>query len=126
MECIEPQIIYGTVLTSRHSRQNRHNRHYLLPNCCQIYLSGLVVWDQPFPFLPGAAQNTLLWRGRAMALQTGDGRATEDLHLIEKGEMLSKKPLITDISAEYEGLPRASPNCSNGVANMLQSPSMRC
>jgi hypothetical protein len=34
------QIIDGTVLTSRHNRQKRHNRHYLLPNCCQILPSG--------------------------------------------------------------------------------------
>jgi predicted nuclease of restriction endonuclease-like (RecB) superfamily len=37
MECIESQIADGTVLTSRHSRQSRHDRRYLLPNCCQIY-----------------------------------------------------------------------------------------
>jgi hypothetical protein len=30
------QIIDGTGLMSRYSRQNRHNRRYLLPKCCQI------------------------------------------------------------------------------------------
>ena len=47
----------------------------LLPNLPKR-ATGLVVWDQPFPLLPGAAQNTLLWRGRAIALQLGDGWAT--------------------------------------------------
>jgi hypothetical protein len=35
---------------SRYSRQNRHNRRYLLPKCCQICnqrATGLIVWDQP-------------------------------------------------------------------------------
>jgi len=35
---------------SWYSRQNRHNRRYLLPKCCQICnqrATGLIVWDQP-------------------------------------------------------------------------------
>jgi hypothetical protein len=37
-------------------------------------------------------------------LRIGHRQPIEDLLLIEKGEMLSKKPLVTEIYAEYEGL----------------------
>jgi hypothetical protein len=37
---VKTQIIDGTVHTSRHNRQKRHNWRYLLPICCQIYLAG--------------------------------------------------------------------------------------
>jgi len=40
MEYGNSQIIEGTALTSWLSWQNRHNWHYLLPKCCQIYPSG--------------------------------------------------------------------------------------
>jgi len=73
------------------------------------------VWDQPFRFLHGANQNAcLLWKCPAIADQIGDGRTTpEDLDLIEKGEMLPKKPLVTDVSTEYEGL-------LSSIAELLQ------
>jgi hypothetical protein len=50
------QIIDGTIVMSRH---NRPNRRYLLPKCCQIQpkrATGLIVWNQPFPFLNGAVR----------------------------------------------------------------------
>ncbi len=50
MECFRSQIIDSTGLMSRYSRQNRHNRRYLLRKCCQIgkqRATGLIVWDQP-------------------------------------------------------------------------------
>jgi hypothetical protein len=58
MECFKSQIIDGTGLMSRYSRQNRHNRRYLLPKCCQIcnqWATGLIVWDQP-KFLDWASE----------------------------------------------------------------------
>jgi hypothetical protein len=60
MECIKPQIIDGTALTSRHSRQNRHNRRYLLPKCCQINnqrAAGLIVWISPILSFPAQASS---------------------------------------------------------------------
>jgi hypothetical protein len=49
-------FIDGKWLMSRKSRQNRHNRRYLLPNCYQLFerstkwAIGLAVRDQPkFP-----------------------------------------------------------------------------
>jgi hypothetical protein len=61
MERIKPQIIDGTALTSRHSRQNRHNRRYLLPKCCQIQPAGHRAdrVDQPDSFIPGTSQLSL-------------------------------------------------------------------
>ena len=58
MECFKSQIIDGTGLMSRYSRQNRHNRRYLLPKCCQIcnqWATGLIVWDRP-KFLDWASE----------------------------------------------------------------------
>jgi hypothetical protein len=57
MECIKPQIIDGTALTSR---QNRHNRCYLLPKCCQIHnqrATGLIVWISPILSFPAQASS---------------------------------------------------------------------
>jgi len=47
------QIIDGTVLTSRYSRQKRPNGRYLRAKCGQNFnqvANGLVVWIQPLIF----------------------------------------------------------------------------
>jgi hypothetical protein len=50
MECLEPQIIDGTVLMNRHNRQKRSTGRYLRAKCGQNYnqvANGLIVWNQP-------------------------------------------------------------------------------
>jgi hypothetical protein len=37
MEEVQPQIVDGTVLMSRHNRQNRHTGRYLRAKCGQHY-----------------------------------------------------------------------------------------
>jgi hypothetical protein len=74
---------------------------------------GLVVWDQPFSFYMAANQDALLLE-ISLPLRSRLGMAgAAGLGLIEKGEMLPKKPLVTDRSAEYEGL-------LSSIAELLQ------
>jgi predicted nuclease of restriction endonuclease-like (RecB) superfamily len=66
--------------------------------------AGLIVWDQPlFPFKERVTESFTLERLARSRPREG-GWSRRGLRLIEKGETLSKKSLVHNILAGYEGL----------------------
>jgi hypothetical protein len=97
----------------------------LLPNLPKR-ATGLIVWDQSL-FLSawsGSEHFTLVWSRHRVAGwewlgDRGSAPDREGRDVVEENCQSRIHPLNTRASC------RASPNCSNGVVNVLQSPSMR-
>jgi hypothetical protein len=98
MEEVKPQIIDGTALTSRLSRQDRHNGQYLLPKCCQIYnqrATGLI--------RVGSALSLSIGSGQRFALEISSARSRppEDGQL-SRAASVSDENFVVAIEQETE------------------------